>query len=285
MNKNAYAARLCATYFQIPLCAFAFGKSDQERLDAIVHFGWVETGQKHWRKLPVEARQRFIDKQKWDYPGDDFDDRRETHCFALYGAFLMGNQLGSIRDCLAWHAKLQKFVNSFQKRHGPDAVVRLKSSLVLEAYAGKGITMPELSVLAAIYSVIGRKQGPVRITQNRISCRALGYKTEAVLSAELPKRKDGAQRLTEWKIRTLLDRLETRRFFTRATYGRRLSYYSHRMTEVQLRKAVMEMKTHGFASQRLRRLDDQDMTDAIRNERASLAGRPPSMPNAKPFQT
>ena len=285
MNKNAYAARQCATYFQIPLCALAFGKSDNERLNAIIHFGWVETGRKHWRKLPVEARHRFIDKQKWDYPGHDFDSGLDAHCFALYGASLMSIQLGSIRYCLARHAELQNFTNAFQKRHGSDTLVRLKSSLVLEAHAGKGITLSEVSVLAAIYSVIGRKQGPVRITQNRISWRALGYKTQAVMSAELPKRKDGAEPLTDWQIRSLLDRLQARRFFARATYGRRLSYYSHRMTENQLRKAVIEMKTHRFASQRLRRLDDHAMTDAIRNQRASLAGRPPSVPNAKPFQT
>jgi hypothetical protein len=139
--------------------------------------------------------------------------------------------------------------------------------------------------LAAIYSIIGSKQGPVRITQNRIVCRALGYKTQAVMSAELSKRKDGVGPLTDWQIRSLLDRLQARRFFARVTYARRLSYYSHRMTENQLRKAVIEMKTHRFVSQRLRHLDDQAMTNAIRNQRAGLAGPPPSVPNPKPFQT
>jgi hypothetical protein len=170
-----------------------------------------------------------------------------------------------------------------RRRHGTDVVVRLKTQLVFEARDGKGITPRELYVLAAIYSVIGRKQGPVLITQDRIRCRALGYKAKAVMASELHRRKDGAQPLSDWQLRSLLDRLQARKFFARVTYGRRLSYYSHRMREAALRQAVIGMKTFRFSHQTLHRFDDAAMTDAIRNQRAALAGHAPATPDAAPL--
>jgi hypothetical protein len=281
MNKDAYAARQRATYFQFPLCAFAFGRTERERLDTIIHFSLVEAGQKHWGKLSEDARRVFIEKQK-DLPSD-FDGMQESHCIAICGANVTGVRIGSIRFCLCQHAKLKRFTNAYQQRYGPDTLVRLRTDLVFEARNGKGINPCELSLLAAIFSIIGRKQGPVRIIQERIICRALGYKSKVVMSAELPKRKDGSKPLTDWKTRSCVLRLQRRRFFARATYGRRLTFYSHRMTEKQLRREVFEMKTFAFANQRLAQLDDQAMSDAIRNQRAALSGQSPPVPHAKPL--
>jgi hypothetical protein len=56
------------------------------------------------------------------------------------------------------------------------------------------------------------------------------------------------------------------------------------MTDSQLRKAVIEMKTRRFVSKRLAQLDDAAMTDAIRNQRAALAGQPPPAPDAQPLK-
>ena len=90
------------------------------------------------------------------------------------------------------------------------------------------------------------------ITQDRIRRRALGYKTQVVSTTEFPKRSDGAKPLTDWQLSSMIDRLHVRKFFARTTYGRRLTYYSHRMTDSQLRKAVVEMKTFRFSSRLLR---------------------------------
>ena len=227
MNKYAHAARQCATYFQVPLCAFAFGTSDRERLEAIISHGLIESGRKRWHKLANDERERVLEAaRRSNSLPREFDRQRESHCIAVCGAAVTNVTIGTIRSCLARHAALQCFRDSFQERHGTDAIVRLKASLVFEARDGKGITPRELSILAAIYSVIGRKQGPVHITQDRIRCRALGYKRKAVMVAELPTRKDAMQPLSDWRLRTLLDRLQAGRCSPGS--GRRLSYDSHR---------------------------------------------------------
>jgi len=140
-----------------------------------------------------------------------------------------------------------------------------------------------LAVLAAVYSIIGRKQVPVLITQDRIRQRALGYKTAAAMADELPRRSDGGHPLSSWQLRSVLACLRTRKLFVSATYGRRLTYYSHRMTSRALRAAVIERKTRRFISDRLHRLDDDSMSSAIRNQRAALLGDSPADPDAHPL--
>jgi hypothetical protein len=277
MNKHVHAARQCATYFQVPLCALAYGCSDRERLDAIIAYGVMEAGAKRWSKLNADERQRLFETEVTEgrLPRD-FERNNTNHAIAVCGASVTNVTLSTVKRTLCEHAALSNFYGNFQQRHGDDAMVRLKTSLVFEARDGKGITPRELCVLAAIYSVIGRKQGPVLISQNRIRWRALGYKSKQVKVAELPRRKDDAQPLSNWQLRSLLDRLQARKFFARVTYGRRLSYYSHRMTETELRKAVIEMKTIRLSTKTLRRFDDTAMTDAIRNQRAFLEGKRPA---------
>jgi hypothetical protein len=284
MNKHARSARQCATYFQVPLCALAYGTSDRERLEVIISYGLVEAGAKRWGKLTDDERQQLLEtKAKAGQLPRGFTRSNTKHAIAVCGASVTNLTLGSPQFSLSRHAALSDFCDTFQQRHGADAVVRLKKDLVFEARDGGGITPRELYVLAAIYSVIGRKQGPVLITQDRVRCRALGYKTKTVMAAELPRRKDGAQPLSNWRLRSLLDRLQARKFFARVTYGRRLSFYSHRMREGELRQAVIEMKTFRFSNKTLRRFDDSAMTAAIRNQRASLEGRRPPTPDATPL--
>jgi hypothetical protein len=284
MNSHAHNARQQAHYFQVPLCALAFGVSDKERLETIIAYGVMATGTKQWTKLSESQRREFLDARTGKLPrGFKRFDRR--HLAAVCGADKTDVSLGSLDYMRKQHMALAIFRQDYEQRHGSDALVRLKTDLVFEARDGVGIIPRELWVLAAIYSIIGRKQGPVLITQDRIRCRALGYKTQAVMAAELSRREDGAKPLSDWQLRSLLDRLQARKFFARVTYGRRLSYYSHRMTEKELRKAVVEMKTFRFENRLLRQFDDKTMTDTIRNQRATLTGQPPPVPDALPPAT
>lgn len=138
-------------------------------------------------------------------------------------------------------------------------------------------------MLAAIYSVIGRKTGPVLITRERIRRCALGYKTHAVFEAEFSQRHDGAQPLTEWELRSEVDRLHERRFFERITYGQRHTCYSLRMTPTEFQEALIARKTRRFGFKRLRSLDDEALTNTIRNQRAAMLGKPPPVPIAAPL--
>ncbi len=178
MNTHAYTARQQARYFQIPLCAFAFGKTKKECLEAIMCYGLVEVGAKQWVKLTETQQNEFLVSKTKNVP-QGFDDLDLGHIAAVFGAETFNVRLGSLDCTLRQHGALKIFRQDFEERHGPDPLVRLKSSLVFEARDGSGVTPPELAVLAAIFSIVGNKQHPVRITQDRIRCRALGYKTPA----------------------------------------------------------------------------------------------------------
>lgn len=282
--NNQYRAARKLTYFQFPLCAFAFGSNEKERLDAIISYGLVQAGEKWWRRATEEQRRERLLYWSKSKPIADFYSNQNRHLYAKRGAEITKVTISSIRGCLEQCDGLQSFCDGFIARHGGDPLVRLKTSFVFEARDGKGISARELPILAAIYSIIGNKQGPVLITQDRIRRRALGYKSAAVMQVELPKRKDAARPLTDWQLRSLLEKLTARKFFARSTYGRRLTYYSHRMTQSALRKAIVDRKTFMFENKFIRRQDDQAMTEAIQNHRAALAGRRPIFPDAQPLR-
>ena len=283
MNFQYIAARTSGKYFQVPLCAFAYGTTDKERLDAIISFGLVQAGEKWWRRAQEDQRKEQLRKWAIAKPALDFNRNLPPHLHAVRGGEITNVIIGSTIGALARHDALHEFCKVFTASHGANPFVRLKSCFVFEARDGTGVSARELSVLAAIYSVIGNKQGPVLITQAQIRRRALGYKSAAVMEAELPNRKDSGRPLTEWELRSLVDKLTVRKFFVRSTYGCRLTYYSHRMTQDGLGKAIIERKTFAFANKFLRREDDQAMTKAIQNQRSTLAGNSPAAPDAYPL--
>lgn len=280
MNFNS--ARNSGTYFQVSLCAFAFGATDAQRLNAIIAFGAMQAGQNWWRRASNVQRQERLAAWSTKSPGSDFDIDHIRHQYAARGGEITKVKIGSFQLFLKRSDELSIFCSKFVDRHGAEPLVRLKTQFVFEARDGKGLSPRELSILAAIYSVVGRKHGPVLITQARIRRRALGYKNAAVMQLELPQRQDKTSPLTVWQLRSLLDKLTTRKFFARSTYANRLTYYSHRMTASALRKAIIERKTFAFASKLTRRLDDQAMTTEIRNLRAAVAGPRPAAPAAQP---
>jgi hypothetical protein len=282
MSYQYHAGRKSGTYFQVPLSAFAYGSNDKERLNAIISFGLVEAGEKWWRRATEDKRQERLAAWGAVKPVADFNHSQTRHLYAVRGAEITKVTIGSARGCLAEHDALNSFCQPFVASHGADPMVRLKTGFVFEARDGKGVSARELSVLAAIYSIIGNKQGPVLITQARIRCRALGYKSVGVMQIEFPKRKDAACPLTDWQLRSLLEKLTARKFYARSTYGCRQTYYSHRMPLGALRKAIIERKTFMFANKLINRQDDQAMTDAIQNQRAGMAGRAPAAPDARP---
>lgn len=273
--KNPFKKGL-GTYFQFPLCALAYGGTIKQRLDTIIDYATVEAGGELWRKTDQITRDRYL--RGWDSAGvlpSDTDLDWERHIAALTGAEIIGVRLNRLPSVLERHSLLSDFINNFERGHDRDPLVRIRTDLLFEARDGGGMDYRELSIFAAIVSVVGDKQGPVLITQEVIRRRALGYKTEHVQNIEARVRPDGARPLTEWKLRATVDRLTRRKLIARATYGRRHTYYSTRMTPKALRRAVDERKMYAACSRWQSRLDDEEMTQAIRNQRAMVEDKAP----------
>ncbi|NBV24659.1 MAG: hypothetical protein EBS05_22410 [Proteobacteria bacterium] len=271
-----------ANYFQFPLCALAFATTTYDRVNTILDYAVVETGRVLWQRNSAGQRLKQLNvwKCRTDLPRDIKLDL-PAHHEALAGAETIGVIYTHIGAALQNHTTLAHFVSTHEARHGRSPLVRIRRDLFFEARDGKGLTYAELTVLAGLYSVIGRKQKPVLVTQATIRHRALGYKSPVVQRAELPRRTDGAKPLTEWQLRHTLERLHERGLFARFTFGRRLTYYSHRMKDKALRAAVVERKTRSSLFQMGRKFDDQDATDQIRNLRALAAGKPPARPGLR----
>jgi len=261
-------------YLQFPLCALAYGKSEHDRLNAIISYGLVETGKVFW--------SRATDAQRADYLNTwsavkclppDFDPRNPLHAAAVLGARVIGITIYSVVREVAEHQASRQFFDKFRTQNGSDALVRLRRDFIFEARDGRGTSPRELAVLAAIYSVIGKKQRPVRITRDTINLRALGYRSKEIARRELPRRSDGAQPLTEWKLRCTIDSLAARKFFRRSTFGRRETFYTNRMGEAEFRAALIARKTRRSAFKKAQRRKDENLTNTIRKLRRKADGQ------------
>ena len=261
-------------YFQLPLSAFAYGASPEDRLGAIICYGIFQIGMNRVRSsTPQEIARRIKAARQAGQLSDAFQLGDCYQNAIACGVAAAGCTFQGPEVIMMGNTLIHGFHEEFERRYGPEPLVRLRTDLVFEARYGRGITPEELAVLAGIYSVIGNKRTPVHITQNRIRCRALGYKSLEVMKNALPNRKDNAKPMTQWRLRAMLDRLQARKFFVRATYGQRQSYYSHRMTDEQLRAAVVDLKLKRSAretAQWARHRQDEAMTAAIRECREKL---------------
>ena len=132
------------------------------------------------------------------------------------------------------------------------------------------------------HSVIGNKQKPVRITQSTIERRALGYKSERVLVEHLTVRTDQAPRRSSWRIRKLINRLHARKLYAKCTFARRLSYYSNRMSDAMLRERVKDQLTRPHLDSFAKRVADRELTETVRNLRASYQEKALPHPNSRP---
>ena len=130
------------------------------------------------------------------------------------------------------------------------------------------MAVQEFVILAAIYSKIGGKRYPVRITREDVWKRAHGFKSDRVFRAEMKYQRPF---VTLRQARSIIDRLHARKFFARVTYGRRQTYYSNRMTSKELEDAVFQLKTRFAFASRASRTADAVLTRRIQAERRRLA--------------
>jgi hypothetical protein len=173
---------------------------------------------------------------------------------------------------LDYFRSLSEFKDSYEKLHGTDVQVRLRTDFVFEARDKTGMTYRELAVLSAIYSSIGAKPYPVRITRDAIIRRALGYKSATVMAAEFGRRSDDAKPLTYRQITYTANHLHQRRLFARARPNERQTYYSNRLTQDQIEKQIFERKTAGARFENQRKKRNRDLMDRIKFEHLRLAG-------------
>jgi len=170
--------------------------------------------------------------------------------------------------CKEEYGPLAEFAKEWEKRHGPDAQVRILGKWVLEAKY-ELFSYDELAVLAAIYSKIGSKKGPVRITLDEIWWRSLGYKSERVFREETG---ESCVCRTRRQVRSIIERLHERNFFARITFARRETYYSNRLSLRELAEQVRAAKLYRARARQARIAANAKLTSQVQAERRKLAG-------------
>jgi hypothetical protein len=175
-----------------------------------------------------------------------------------------------LSSVFADYSDLADFAREWERRHGPDARVRIVIDWVFDALERTGISYDELAVVAAIYSKIGSKQRPVLITRDEIWWRSLGYKSERVFKEETGGYGSGCR--TARQVRSIIERLAERNFFARLTFGRRQTYYSHRLSLKELDEQVFEAKVYRARARQARIARDAELTSRIQAERRKRAG-------------
>ena len=254
-------------YFQFPLCSLRFGTSRRQRLEAIISYGCVEMGKRLWTKHTVEERE-----SRRAHPPDWCRRtlRKDTHLEAVFGCEHLNVSAPNLEAMIAEHSDLARFVKIWEQQHGPDALVRIRTDWLFEVRDYKGMSYPELAVLAAIYSKIGAARGPVRILQDEIWKRTHGCKSDRVFRAEMNRRRRPF--LTPRQVRSIIERLHGRHFFARVTVGRRQTSYSNRLSNKELADCVFTAKIQRSLARQERIRTDADLTKRIQAARRKLAG-------------
>jgi hypothetical protein len=257
-------------YFQFPLCALRLPDSQRERLDCIISYCCIEVGKHEWDKLNEHQKQGWrTEPPVLQWRDAKVKPMQIAHAQALLGASRLNVTIRHAPDTSSRHTRLSRFLAAVEQKHGRDVQVRLATDLVFETRDDRGLSFPELAVLAAIYSKIGASKGAVRITREEIWRRAQGYKSKLAFSRETAPQQPY---LTPRKVRSLIEFLHERGFFARVTYARRQTYYSHRLTADELADSVFQHKTRAARARHTRIAANDALTKRILNERRKLAG-------------
>ena len=258
-------------FFQFPLCLLSTVEDVRAGLDHIISFACVDVGKKRWEKLSPDQRQAWrsgLPDPTTSARAVNLSDDQELA--AVVGYFFFGFTTQDIKRSLSAYAQLDRFIKEFESKYGPDVLVRIRADWLFEIRGNKGMAYKEFAVLAAIYSKIGATQRPVLITRDEIWRRAHGFKSGRVFEAEMNRGRKPF--LTARQVRSIIERLHSRNFFARITFGRRQTYYSNRLNAKELADQIFTAKTQRSRARQARICADAELTARVRAARRKLAG-------------
>jgi len=270
------------SYLQFPLCLLAYGKDIPTRMAAIFAFGARTIG------------RRFIEKQGEDFIVDGFiagivppelervyDDspsQREIVIGLHKLKFEPNDEL--FESMVKGLESADSFCAKMKRRYGKSPLVRIKADYAVEVLRGTGMSYRTFSTLCGLFSVIGNKHYPMRITRDRIRARAMGYKSANMLFSKdgkltesgqklLAEREDGAPPLTTDQVRYTLDILEENGHFARVQANKSQIYFSDRMTREGIYYWLYDWKTQRPNIVKFNRWQDRQLQYAIKQGRAA----------------
>jgi hypothetical protein len=249
-----------SAYFQFPICLLAFGRGTEwsKRIDAIIDYSIIEfaianeiVGKQESSGRPtvpvtIAKREEVIEKLR---------DR-------------LGFSGGKLENLIENWSRCAEFISAYQKAFPRSlGLVRMRTDICWDSRNGTdgGLSEREFRILAAIYSAIGQKQFS-QITRDAIINRAAGCVSRAVFSQWGGK----APAYSAKEVCRTVDDLEAAGWFRTCVFNRRQKFFTHSLTDAELRAMVIEFKTRSNPIRERRRQLDDEMTKAVLAARQSV---------------
>lgn len=238
---------------RFPLCFLAFGATPRDRLNAIANWCAYDVGKRHADEMTAAEIKETVSEFNGKMP-TGFQKNHPHHVALLLGMIKTRMKGGHVPTMIASVSALNDFWTAMVAKHGRQPYASIWHDLFWEVRDGTGMSYREMSVLAAIVSWLGKRQKAF-IARSVITCRALGYKSQAMMDQELPNRNDGEQPLTQSQLQTVTNKLHERKFFARVRKDPWHTYYSMRLHQDDLEKALLggvdyKFKFHADRKQR-----------------------------------
>lgn len=234
------------TFHQFPLALLAYGTDYHGKLNAIIAWATIKAGMlaeqkmggKKWAQQRLEGTEmsKVITMSRADH-----------RAWALGESIVSYTWHDSPHHCVSQYDQAEQFLSGF----GKSALVRVSSDLIRDTEKGM-FDFRDLAVLLAVYAVIGDKQYAI-VHRDRVRAGALGYSSPKVIFDKdgnitnagkviLAARPDKAMPLSTNQVRYTLDRLHTRKFFSRLQPLKcgRTVYYSRSLSHDALAEILLK---------------------------------------------
>ena len=221
-------------YIQAPLCLLAYPGDCADIINAMFYIGL------HRTRLSL-SKNPELNCELPDYVSlpDDFDKTDREHQLLWSAVHMLEmNFSPSIAVVEKGIGEYQAFIDDFESEFGTDTLVRHKVALCFEVRDRGALNPREFAILSAIYSCLGQS------SYRRITCAEIQYRATGCRSKEIF---DTFEKRPEpysiKQVRKTVEDLFLKGFFGRFTYRYRETYYSHKLSEDELREKVIEKRT------------------------------------------
>jgi len=235
-----------------PLNALRFSDDVNDRYETIIRYSIVEYAYRLMNNFELQdsdysAIEATVNSKRHGI--DDYDPENDLHNYVVFAGNRLNITFGSIESQIYGHGRLTQFIRAYEAKHGKDATVKVNRDLLFEV-RDKILDEKLFRVFCAIRSIEGSKQYPVRITNNRIRYRMLGFRKQELYY----KSKCNDKLLTDRQIRLLVDKLDSKGLICTHTHKKRLKYYSSKFSKANFENYITTMLTNKDLQKEKKRL-------------------------------
>lgn len=204
-----------------PLCLLNFPKEIKEKYNLIISYGVINYAYKILNNSYDEPSMESIKDYVLENELLDFNENEILDYHIVYACMLTGLVIKDLNKAMIDYCKVKSYVDDFEKKYKKDSLVKVGSDLLKEVRDEK---FPDrlFRCYCAIKSILG-KGNLCRITNNTISVRMKGFKTQNIMNSETVNINES---LTDRQIKSLTLKLKKLKFIERYTYNMRCTYYS-----------------------------------------------------------